>query len=203
MVSEYQPWGGGMSRGSLIVLALSLGVGGGPVVAGPLGGKTDESPGVQTSEKAPAPGKTSTPDAAGPGPVLPGLPWSRPDLPWSSPAFPWSSPGTPATLTMSPRPLPTPAVTPDKPAKPAAMPPPIAFFVAKGEPDACGRDCAEWIAAEGTFDNDAPQRLRAVLGRLGKRKLPIYFHSSGGSVAAAIAIGRLLRERGLTAGVAW
>ena len=81
--------------------------------------------------------------------------------------------------------------------------PPITFFVAKGEPHACGRGCDEWIAADGMIDGGAPQRLRALLNRLGKRKLPIYFHSPGGSVAAALAIGRLMRERGLTAGVAW
>jgi len=37
---------------------------------------------------------------------------------------------------------------------------------------------------------------------LGQRKLPIYFHSPGGSVDAGLAIGRLLRERRMTAGVA-
>src|SRR5262249_11120233 len=43
---------------------------------------------------------------------------------------------------------------------------------------------------------------RALLGRLGQRKLPIYFHSPGGSVEAGLTIGRLLRERRMTAGVA-
>jgi hypothetical protein len=36
---------------------------------------------------------------------------------------------------------------------------------------------------------------------LGQRKLPIYFHSPGGSVDAGLAIGRLMRERRMTAGV--
>ena len=40
-------------------------------------------------------------------------------------------------------------------------PPPIAFFLAKGEPDACGPGCGEWIAADGTIDRNAGQRLRA------------------------------------------
>jgi len=81
-------------------------------------------------------------------------------------------------------------------------PPPIAFFLAKGEPDACGAGCGEWIAADGMIDQAAPQRLRALLQRLGKRKLPIYFHSPGGSVEGAIEIGRLMRARQMTAGVA-
>ena len=81
-------------------------------------------------------------------------------------------------------------------------PPPIAFFLAKGEPDACGAGCREWIAADGTIDPAAPQRLRALLQRLGKRELPIYFHSPGGSVEGAIELGRLMRARQMTAGVA-
>ena len=59
---------------------------------------------------------------------------------------------------------------------------PMVFYVAKGEPNACGAGCREWIVAEGTIDRDAPVRLRALLNRLGQRKLPIYFHSPGGSV---------------------
>ena len=56
------------------------------------------------------------------------------------------------------------------------------FFVAKGEPNACGPGCSEWIAAEGTIDSGAPKRLRAFLKGLGKRKLPMFLHSPGGLV---------------------
>src|SRR5581483_8731815 len=83
-----------------------------------------------------------------------------------------------------------------------SIPPPIAFFVAKGEKDACGPGCSEWIAADGSIDKNAGQRFRALLDRLGKRKLPVYFHSPGGSVGAGIEIGQTLRARGMTAGVA-
>jgi hypothetical protein len=75
---------------------------------------------------------------------------------------------------------------------------PMVFYLAKGEPDACGPGCNEWIAAEGSVDFGAAQRLRA---RLGKRKLPIFFRSPGGLAAQAMDIGRLLRERQMTAGV--
>ena len=97
--------------------------------------------------------------------------------------------------------------TTDKTATPAEkaerlLPPPIAFFVATGEPGACGPGCREWIAADGTIDRMAAQRFRALLDRLGKRKLPVYFHSPGGSVTAAMEIGRLLRTHRMTAGVA-
>jgi hypothetical protein len=60
----------------------------------------------------------------------------------------------------------------------------------------------EWIAADGTIDRNAGQRLRALLDRTAKRKLPIYFHSPGGSLSGGIAIGRMLRAREMTAGVA-
>jgi hypothetical protein len=78
---------------------------------------------------------------------------------------------------------------------------PMVFYLAKGELDACGSGCSEWIAAEGGFDIGAPQRLRALLARLGKRKLPIFFHSPGGLASQAMDIGRLLRGRQMTAGV--
>jgi hypothetical protein len=84
-----------------------------------------------------------------------------------------------------------------------SLPPPISFFVARGDANACGPGCREWIAAEGTIDTGAEERLRALLKRLGGRKLPIFFHSPGGSVPTGLAIGRLMRERGLTAGVGW
>jgi hypothetical protein len=93
----------------------------------------------------------------------------------------------------------------DKPAKTApAQPekPPLHFYLAQGEDNACGAGCREWIAAEGHFDYDSPQRLRSFLNRHSGRKLPIFFSSPGGLVTQALAIGRLMRERGMTAGVA-
>src|SRR4029077_6825298 len=80
---------------------------------------------------------------------------------------------------------------------------PMTFFVAKGADNACGPGCSEWIAAEGTIDTGSASRLRTVLNRLGARKLPIYFHTPGGSIVGAVDLGNLLRERKMTAGVAW
>jgi len=97
------------------------------------------------------------------------------------------------------------AVAPATKSKPEPAPTllgnPMIFYLAKGEPHACGEGCSEWIAAEGDIDTQAPQRLRVLLARLGKRKLPIFFQSPGGLGSQAIAIGRLLREREMTAGV--
>lgn len=80
--------------------------------------------------------------------------------------------------------------------------PRIEFFVARGGPNACGPGCDRWIAAEGLIDDGAAVRLRRVLDKLGDRKLPVFFYSPGGDTAESLAIGRLLRRRGLGAGVA-
>jgi hypothetical protein len=78
---------------------------------------------------------------------------------------------------------------------------PMVFYPMRGVPDSCGPGCSEWIAAEGDFDPFSIGRLIALLGRLNGRKLPIFFDSPGGSMAHALALGRLIRERGLTTGV--
>ena len=78
---------------------------------------------------------------------------------------------------------------------------PMTFYLAKGSPDACGPGCSEWIAAEGAFDTGAAIRLRAFLSRQRNANRPIYFHSPGGLADRAFSIGRMLRERGMTAGV--
>jgi hypothetical protein len=99
-----------------------------------------------------------------------------------------------------------PAAEPSKPVAPdksAWPPPPVVFFLARGDANACGVGCSEWIAADGTLDVGADERLRVLLKKLGGRKLPIFFHSPGGKASAALGIGRLLRQHGLTAGVGW
>jgi hypothetical protein len=79
---------------------------------------------------------------------------------------------------------------------------PLIFVVVTGEPNACGRGCFEWIAAEGRFDEGAAQRLREFLADLAKRDLPIFFNSDGGLVREAVQIGSILRENRMTSGVA-
>ena len=79
---------------------------------------------------------------------------------------------------------------------------PMIFVVATGEPNACGRDCTEWIAGEGRFDQGAAQRFREFLAVFAKHDLPIFFNSDGGLVSEAVQIGLILRENRMTAGVA-
>ena len=117
----------------------------------------------------------------------------------------WLAAGAPASAQRAPSPADPRAPTRTSPpeTRSSTLPPPIAFFVAHGDRNACGLGCREWIAAEGTIDSNADDRLRALLRKLGGRNLPIFFHSPGGSVPAGLAIGRLMRVHGLTAGVGW
>jgi hypothetical protein len=99
-----------------------------------------------------------------------------------------------------------PKAAPQRPQKPAAPAfglrhQPIIFFIAKGGPDACGQGCDTWIGAEGTFDPDASRRLSEFLAVPGRTRLPIFFHSPGGELQPSIAIGHLLREKRITAGI--
>jgi hypothetical protein len=84
---------------------------------------------------------------------------------------------------------------------PAAHDLPLHAYVAKGEPNACGEGCSEWIAVAGRFDAGSASRVQAFLKRHAARKLPVYFHSPGGSEREAFAIGRQLRQLGITVGV--
>src|SRR5262245_48348952 len=88
---------------------------------------------------------------------------------------------------------------PDRSAAPktkaAVKSPPMIFYLAKGENGACGVDCNEWIAAEGQIETGSAQHLRTFLNRIGKRKLPIFFHSPGGNVTASMSMGRLLDRK--------
>ena len=80
-----------------------------------------------------------------------------------------------------------------------ASPPPreesMTFYIAKGAPDACGRDCDTWIEAEGKVEADTTARLKTFLNRVHGRNLPIYFSSPGGNLDQAIAMGSLLHDR--------
>lgn len=73
--------------------------------------------------------------------------------------------------------------------------PKLAIYLAKGEANTCGQGCDRWIAVEGKVDIDAAARVRRFLRGVKDTQLPIYFHSPGGDVREALAIGRLLRTR--------
>jgi hypothetical protein len=73
--------------------------------------------------------------------------------------------------------------------------PKLIIYLAKGGPNSCGQGCDRWIAIEGVVDTGAASRVREFLRGVKDTQRPIYFHSPGGEVRQAFAIGRLLRER--------
>src|SRR5258707_7068341 len=111
-----------------------------------------------------------------------------------------TSGGVSAQPTAKPAVL-NPAIVRPTETKPSA-PQPMPFFVATGEADACGSGCEAWIAADGKIDLDAAPRLRKLFAKLGRRRLPIFLHSGGGSVLGAIELGRLIRRRNIEGSVA-
>ena len=70
----------------------------------------------------------------------------------------------------------------------------MVFFMAKGAPNSCGPGCSEWIAAEGAFDPEAPQRLREFLA-LAAEKGPANFLSFQWRADRFVCAGRIPSAR--------
>jgi hypothetical protein len=75
------------------------------------------------------------------------------------------------------------------------------FALVRGS-DACDPDCPEWISAEGVIGPDTPDTFEMLLDALDGRRLPLLIDSVGGDLAAALRMGRLVRQRGLDVAVA-
>lgn len=75
-------------------------------------------------------------------------------------------------------------------------------IIARSAAEGCEPNCPEWIAAQGAIDAQTLRAFKRVLSGLGNRKLPILVDSAGGSVDDALAIGRLIRAKGLDVVVA-
>lgn len=65
-----------------------------------------------------------------------------------------------------------------------------------------GTDGPGWLALTGRIGFDTPAVLRAALARLGTRRVPVLLDSPGGESSAALAMGRMIRARGLDTAVA-
>jgi hypothetical protein len=79
---------------------------------------------------------------------------------------------------------------------------PLTFFLARGPEDSCGPGCRDWIAADGQFDEGSAARFRVFLARTRAKNIPVFFNSHGGLQEEAMAIGRIMRERRMRAGIA-
>ncbi len=74
--------------------------------------------------------------------------------------------------------------------------PPMQVLIVQGTGD-CATACPQWIAAQGEITAATPARFAKVLRQMGKRKLPVILNSPGGSIAASLEIGRMIRKNGL------
>ena len=87
------------------------------------------------------------------------------------------------------------------PPRPRGDPPMRMVRVTSSDP-ACQPNCPEWISAEGVITRGAAPAFAKVLANLGGRRLPLLISSHGGSVSDALAMGELVRAKGLAVAVA-
>ena len=92
------------------------------------------------------------------------------------------------------------AAAPPKKAAPPVEPPMQVQVVRSAHPG-CEPQCPQWIAAQGRIVVGTAGQFRKVLRQLGERQLPVLVDSGGGSVDDALAIGRLIRAKGLQVAV--
>lgn len=81
--------------------------------------------------------------------------------------------------------------------------PPMTVVIVRDSAADCEPLCPQWISAEGEITNATPALFRKAIQNAGKADLPVLIQSGGGDVRAAIAIGRMIRKRGLDVGVGW
>lgn len=79
---------------------------------------------------------------------------------------------------------------------------PMTVTLVRGDAASCGADCPEWLALTGKIGFETPARLAAALARLGPRRMPVLLDSPGGESTAGLAMGRMIRARGLGTAVA-
>jgi hypothetical protein len=75
-----------------------------------------------------------------------------------------------------------------------ALDPPMRAAIVTSKGDACGTSCPSWIMLEGRITEATPKLLKSVLQKPQAANLPILISSSGGSVTAAMAMGRMIRK---------
>jgi hypothetical protein len=74
---------------------------------------------------------------------------------------------------------------------------PMQFAIVRKTISTCEPQCPEWVSASGTIVQNTPAQLQQILKKMGERRLPVVIDSNGGDVNAAMAMGRMIRTRGL------
>jgi len=78
----------------------------------------------------------------------------------------------------------------------------MTFQLVRADAADCQPACPEWIAAQGAIKPSTAKTFAAFLAGLDGRRRPLLINSGGGSVEAAMEMGRLIRARGLAVAVA-
>ena len=78
-------------------------------------------------------------------------------------------------------------------APPKRSEPPMNFLIVRDSSQWCEPTCPEWISAEGKIEANTANKLARLLQNPALRKLPLVLHSGGGSINAALAMGRMVR----------
>ncbi len=81
--------------------------------------------------------------------------------------------------------------------------PPMLFAIVRSGITGCEPNCPQWISAEGQIMPGTATQFRKILKQVGKMRLPVVINSPGGDVEAALAMGRMIRERKLDVMVGW
>jgi hypothetical protein len=85
---------------------------------------------------------------------------------------------------------------------PSTPEPPMVVLIGESTTTDCQPDCRAWISAQGKIvAGQTLRRFQAVLRQLNGRKLPVFINSGGGDMTEAMAIGRLIRAKGLDTAV--
>lgn len=95
-----------------------------------------------------------------------------------------------------------PAMAAPKKAAPLNDPPMTAHVVRSAMPG-CEPNCPQWIALDGRLTAQSPGVFRKALKLAGKKRFPVIIMSPGGDVDAALAIGKMIRQRKLDVAVGW
>ncbi|PHR22649.1 MAG: hypothetical protein COA37_10615 [Hoeflea sp.] len=88
------------------------------------------------------------------------------------------------------------------PARADEPPREMTFSIVRSSNSLCEPDCPEWIAADGNIADKTADAFKAILKKAGDRNLPLLINSLGGRVDVAMAMGRLIRDRGMTVEIA-
>lgn len=97
------------------------------------------------------------------------------------------------------------AATKKKPKKPepeqSVYDQPLRVVVVRNIIGKCDPLCPQWISAEGQITSKSAAVFKKALASVGDQKLPIVITSPGGDLDAALAIGEMIRKRGLDVAV--